>query len=483
MPQALIPFLPVAPLAAACVWALFVLVVEMFSSGRRFTGVAWLSAIGLVGMAAVTLLPEVRGVYGGSIAVDNYTIYFTLLTCALATGAVLLSVDYLPDAGITKGEYYPLMLFAVVGVVVMASATDLMVMFIGLETMSMAVYVLAGILRNDLRSNEAALKYFLLGAFASALLLYGIALIFAMTGSTVLAHIFAAISAPDPAAGDHLLLMLGAGLVVVGFGFKIAAVPFHLWAPDVYEGAPTSVTAFMATVVKVGGFAAILRTVTVALSPLHADLQTMLWIGAAVTMTAGNFAALRQTSLKRMLAYSSIAHTGYLLIGVTVGTAEGGSAVLFYLAGYGVTNLAALGVVTAISRSGRRGDAIADYAGLSQTHPVLAAAMTVCMLSLVGMPPLVGFIGKLYLFQVALQAGFVWLVLIAVVNSVVSAAYYLGVVRTMYFEEPAEDALPSARPYAAFVVAVATVATIVIGLVPGPVLGAASRAFEKILLG
>jgi NADH-quinone oxidoreductase subunit N len=476
--------LPILPLVAGCAWALLVLVVEMFSSSRRFTGVAWLSLVGLVGIAALAFQPGEAVVYADALANDSYTSFFTVLTCAIGVGSVLLSIEYLPAAGVTKGEYYPLLLFAVLGVVVMAAATDLMVMFIGLETMSMAVYVLAGILRNDLRSNEASLKYFLLGAFASALLLYGIATLYAMTGSTTLVDISAALAKPGIAPADHNVMVIGAGLVLVGLGFKIAAVPFHLWAPDVYEGAPTSVTAFMATAVKAGGFAALLRTALVALQPLHDDLQYVLWAAAAVTMTVGNLIALRQASLKRMLAYSSIAHTGYLLMGLAAGTPEAGSAVLFYLAGYGVMNLVAFGVMIAVADGPRTAEKVSDYAGLSQTHPLLAAAMTVAMLSLTGIPPLVGFVGKLYLFQAAMQAGLVWLVVIACFNSVVSAAYYLGVVRTMYFEAPTEGSeLPPATTYAGVVVAVTTVLTVLLGVIPASVLGAAARAFKVVLLG
>lgn len=471
------------PLLVGSAWALLVLVVEMFSTDRRFHGVAWLTILGLAVVTLLSLQPSFTGIYGDALAADSYAVFFNVLTASVAVGAILLSIDFLPEAGIVKGEYYPLLLFAVLGVVVMAAATDLVVMFLGLETMSMAVYVLAGILRNDLRSNEASLKYFLLGAFASALLLYGIATIYALTGSTVLTEIASAITTTEPTGPDRVLLLLGAGLLLIGLGFKIAAVPFHLWAPDVYEGAPTSVTAFMATAVKAGGFAALLRTSTVALAALHVELYDVLWAASLVTMTAGNLIALRQESLKRMLAYSSIAHTGYLLMGVTAATAKAGSAVLFYLATYAAMNLAAFGVMIAVARGSRGGEKIADYAGLSQTHPMLAAAMTVAMLSLTGMPPLAGFVGKLYLFQAALEAGLVWLVIFAVFNSVVSAAYYLGVVRTMYFESPSGEARPACGAYAGFVVAVATGVTIVLGLAPAPVLGASARAFRDILLG
>lgn len=476
--------LPVLPLLAGSVWAMFVLVVEMFSSNRRFTGVAWLSILGLAGVAALALQPGVSSVYADALANDSYASFFTVLVSVLGIGAIALSIDYLPVAGIHKGEYYPLTLFAVLGVVVMAAATDLIVMFVGLETMSMAVYVLAGILRNDLRSNEASLKYFLLGAFASALLLYGIATLYVITGTTSLAAIGQALAVKNMAGPDHLVAVLGAGLVLIGLGFKIAAVPFHLWAPDVYEGAPTSVTAFMATAVKAGGFAALLRTAFVALAPLHVDLQGVLWAASAVTMTVGNLVALRQISLKRMLAYSSIAHTGYLLMGVVAGTPAAGSAVLFYLAGYGAMNMVAFGVMISVADGPRSAERISDFAGLGKTNPMLAAAMTVAMLSLTGMPPLVGFVGKLYLFQTALQAGLTSLVVLGCMNSVVSAAYYFGIVRTMYFEEPAVGVVrPAPTAYATAIVAVSTVLTVLLGVAPSAILGAAARVFKGVLLG
>jgi len=486
MPQTLTmtSLLPVLPLLAGSIWALVVLVVEMFSTSRRFTGVAWLSVLGLVGVIAIALQPAPADVYVSALARDGYTTFFTVLACVLGIAAILLSIDYLPAAGINKGEYYPLMLFAVLGVIIMAAATDLIVMFVGLETMSMAIYVLAGILRNDLRSNEASLKYFLLGAFASALLLYGIATLYALTGSTTLGEIATALARPGIPPNDHLIMVLGAGLVLVGLGFKIAAVPFHLWTPDVYEGAPTSVTAFMATAVKAGGFAALMRTAVVGLAPLHGDLQGVLWGLSAITMSVGNLIALRQTSMKRMLAYSSIAHTGYLLMGVVAGTAAGASAVLFYLVAYGAMNLVAFGIMTAVANGPRAAEKISDYAGLSQTHPLLAGAMTISMLSLTGMPPFAGFVGKLYLFQTALAQGYVVLVVVACFNSVLSAAYYLGVVRAMYFEAPPEiDTLAKPTPVAATVVGLAAVVTVAAGVLPAGLFGIVARVFKLVLAG
>ncbi len=471
------------PLIVACAWGLLVLVAEMFSSGKRFTGIGWLTIVGLAvvgGLSYTTGITEVT--FAGALALDGFASYFNLLLCGLAVLAVLMSIDYVPASGIVRGEYYPLLLFAVAGLLVMVAATDLIVMFLGLETMSMAVYVLAGVHKAKPRSNEASLKYFLMGAFASALLLYGIALLYTITGSTVLGDIATALQTNQYSAADRLVLDLALGLLLIGFGFKIAAVPFHLWTPDVYEGAPSSVTVFMATAVKAGAFAALIRTVPVALLPLLDNLTPLLWVAAAVTMTVGNFAALRQTSLKRMLAYSSIAHTGYLLVGLTAGTADASAAVLFYLTVYGVMNMGAFGVMIAVARRDEGCEEISHLAGLSRNHPMLAAAMTVCMLSLMGMPPLGGFIGKFYVFAAAVEAGYVGLVVIAVLNSVVSAVYYLGVVRAMYFESGGLE-LEGPRPYAAVAVGGAAIATVLLGVVPTPILGAASRALQAVVLG
>jgi NADH-quinone oxidoreductase subunit N len=476
-------WLLLAPLLTASVWAIVVLLAEMFVVGRRYVTIGWLSVVGLgVTAYSATGLGAGTGVFGDAVALDGLTSYTTIAACTFAAVAVLMAMDYLDVAEIRGGEYYPLVLFAVVGIVVMAAATDLVVMFLGLETMSMAVYVLAGIRKREPRSNEAALKYFLLGAFASAFMLYGIALVYAAAGSTMLAQIQAAAVSVDASARS--LLVVGAAMLLVGFGFKVAAVPFHLWTPDVYEGAPTSVTAFMATVVKIGAFAALIRTLTIALAPIAADLSLALWIGAAATMTVGNVVALRQTSIKRMLAYSSIAHSGYLLVGAAAATSGAASAMLFYLVAYGAMNLGAFGVVMTLARQGEGGDRIADLAGLGQSRPMLAVAMTLCMLSLTGIPPLGGFLGKLYLFTEALEAGQTTLVVVAVLNSVVSAFYYLGVVRVMYFENPRGGIEPLApRPYLWAGTALAVAATVALGLVPGAVLGGAARALQAVLLG
>lgn len=474
-------FQTVAPLLLASGWAILVLIAEMFAANRRHVGIGWLCVVGLGAVAWSARTPASEPVFGAAIALDGLTCVSIQMLCALSIVAILMAIDYLPRTGVQGGEYYPLLLFAVVGLIVMAAATDLIVMFLGLETMSMAVYVLAGVWKREPRSSEAALKYFLLGAFASGFMLYGIALVYGAAGSTALIDVSAA-AASKLGSDESMLLFLGIGLLLVGFAFKIAAVPFHLWTPDVYEGAPTSVTAFMSTAVKLGAFAAMIRTVMIALAPAADQLTGVLWATAVVTMTVGNVVALRQTSLKRMLAYSSIAHTGYLLVGLTAGTREGAAAMLFYLAAYGAMNLAAFGVMMILSRRGDGAERISDYAGLGQSSPMLAVAMTLCMLSLIGIPPLGGFMGKVYLFSAALAAGHSLLVVIAVLNSVLSAAYYLGVVRVMYFDSARAAPAPSGGHLMVATLA-AVAAILILGIAPSAVLEAARGAAEAIVLG
>jgi NADH-quinone oxidoreductase subunit N len=469
------------PVVLASVWAIVVLIAEMFSSSRRYRGVGWLSIVGVTHVAYVACCGGTRGAFGSAIALDGFTAYFVVLAAALTAVCVLAALDYLDLTEIVGGEYYPLLLFAFVGIVVMAAATDLIVLFVGLETMSMAVYVLAGIWKRDARSNEAALKYFVMGAFASGFMLYGIALLYGATGSTVLAEIAASFGTAAPSN----LALLGMGMLTVGLAFKVSAVPFHLWTPDVYEGAPTSVTAFMSTAVKAAGFAAAVRILSVALAAAAGQLELVLSALAVVTMTVGNFVALRQTSLKRMLAYSSIAHTGYLLVGLAAGTTGAAAAILFYLAAYGAMNIAAFAVLMSVARRGEQVEEVADLAGLGTSRPLVAAAMTIAMLSLTGIPPLGGFTAKLYLFTAALDAGKTGLVLVALGNSVVSAAYYLGVVKTMYFDPaPAtsHDAGAS-RPHLAVALAITIAVTVLLGVSPSAVLDAAANAMEGVLTG
>ena len=377
---------------------------------------------------------SVRSLFSGMFVHDDFTVFFTLLFCSIGAIAVLLSWDYIKRTHINQAEYYVLLLSATLGMILMAASNDLITIFLGLELMSLALYILVGFRRTRLESNEAALKYFLLGAFASGFLLYGIALIYGSTGSTNLSVIGRFLTGSP--LTDNPLFITGTLMLLVGFLFKVSAVPFHMWTPDAYEGAPTSITAFMSAGAKAAGFAALLRLLLHVLGGAQAQWAPLLgWI-AMITMTVGNVTALLQTNLKRMLAYSSIAHAGYLLVAVVAGGRDGASAALFYLAVYSVMNLGAFGILTLLGREREERVVIGDLAGLGFRQPVLGLMMTVFMLSLGGIPPTAGFVGKVYLFGVALKAGLVPLVIVGVLNSVVSVYYYLRVTVALYMDEP-----------------------------------------------
>jgi NADH-quinone oxidoreductase subunit N len=369
------------------------------------------------------------------IAVDDFRYVTDWLFLGSAGLTVLLSFEYLEREQLLAPEYYLLLLFATIGMMLMGGGADLIVVFLGLELMSIAVYVLAGIDRRSPRAAEAALKYFLLGSFASGFLLYGIALIFGATGTTNLTLIGLQIELLS--LSDHPMLLVGVALLLVGFAFKVAAVPFHMWAPDVYDGAPTPVTAYMATAVKAAGFAALFRVIGVAL--LDAGVWREVVYGLAIaTMIGGNVVALAQTSLKRMLAYSSVAHAGYLLVAVAVGSAAGASAFIFYLVAYTLMTLGAFAVLAVKGRRGESDVRIDDLAGFSQRHPWLAFVLALCMLSLLGFPPTAGFLGKWYILVATVEAGQGILAATLVLTSVLSAGYYLPVIMAMYMRpEPA----------------------------------------------
>ncbi len=474
-----IAWLPLCPLIVVAVAAVVVLLagVRVRDDASEGLGaltlallvVAFIFALGLVGRSGVA--------FAGAIALDNFAAFFEIVILMSAALVVLMSIDYLPARGLSAAEYYSLLLFATFGMMLMATGGDLIVIFVGFEVMSISVYVLAGFLRRNLKSNEAAIKYFVMGAFSTAFLLYGIALIYGATGTIKLGPIRAALSGPMAA---NPLLLSGLGLMLIGFGFKVAAVPFHMWTPDAYEGAPTPVTAFMAVGVKLGAFAGFIRIFMVHLGPVSGDWSWVLWVVAALTMTVGNLVALVQSNVKRMLAYSAIAHAGYILVGMAAAGSQAGGAVLYYLLGYAFPNLGAFAVVIALERRGVGGDLIADYRGLAARHPALAAAMAIFMLSLTGVPPLSGFLGKFYLFTAALNAGFVWLVIIAVLNSVVSAYYYISVIVAMYMSEGGvEPGALDRQPALIAALAVAAIATVLIGVYPEPYITGALHAFNS----
>jgi NADH-quinone oxidoreductase subunit N len=476
-------WMPLLPLVVVAAGAMGVLLagVQVDDEDSGALGVLSIALFAVAGILALFLSGNVSEVFfSGALSTGDYTAYFELLILFAAAMTALMSLDYASDQELAGAEYYALLMFAALGMMLMAAADDLIVIFLGLETMSIAVYALAGFMRRDPRSNEAALKYFLLGAFSTGFLLYGIALIYGATGSIKLQPIEAALSRPTT---DNALLLAGVGLLLIGFAFKVAAVPFHMWTPDAYEGAPTPVTGLMAVGVKLAAFAAFARIFMAHLGPLGPQWTMVLWVVAALTMTVGNFAALVQTNIKRMLAYSAIAHAGYVLVGMAAADSpRAGGAILYYLLGYAFTNLGAFAVVVALERRGAIRDDIADYRGLARRHPALAAAMALFMLSLTGVPPLAGFFGKFYVFAAALDAHLVWLVIIAVLNSVVSAYYYLAVIVAMYVQEGgAEPVVLGARPALVATLAVAALGTILIGLFPQPYVAAASRAFASAL--
>jgi NADH-quinone oxidoreductase subunit N len=457
----LLPFLIVAGTALATIIA------DLWTEGPDREGLGWIGLAGLLAtaIAAVALWNTRASTLSDTLVVDRYGLFFTLLFCVTSSLTLLMSMSYLEITDIPTGDYYSLIMLSTVGMVLMASATDLIVIFLALEVMSIAAYVLAGIARRDLRSNEAALKYFLLGAFATAFLLFGIALLYGATASTALPVIAARIA--QAGTDQAALVTAGIALLLVGFAFKVAVVPFHVWAPDVYEGAPTAVTAFMAVGIKAAGFAAFVRVFLHTLLPLSADWRGILWLLAVLTMTVGNVTALRQRNIKRMLAYSSIAHAGYLLVGMVAGGELGGSAVLFYLLAYAFMTLGAFAVVIALGRRGQANETIDDYAGVGFRSPFLGLAMAVFMLSLAGFPPLAGFIAKFYIFSAAVKAGYVGLAVIGMLNSVVSVYYYLGVLVRMYMVEgDLTVASPTSRPYLFASLLVTVIGTLAVGLFP-----------------
>jgi NADH-quinone oxidoreductase subunit N len=427
----------------------------------------------LLGVALATIAVTLLAVFSfagldetisrGLLAIDGFATFFKVVVLLSAAITVLMSAPYLRVEGLKAGEYYFLILCATLGMMFMASGLELITLFIGLETMAMSFYVLAGYLKPNPRSNEAAVKYFLLGAFSLGILLYGMSLLYGATGTTRLAGIAAALAGQETSA----VLVLAVILVGAGMGFKIAAVPFHMWAPDVYEGAPTPVTAFLSVGSKAASFAMLLRIFVEGLPALGDEWKTMFWVLAAITMTVGNIAALTQSNLKRMLAYSSIAHAGYLLIGVVVGTERGVAAMLVYLGVYLFMQLGAFAIVTAMRRSDIIGDELKDLNGLFKRSPAVGFAMLCFMLSLGGIPPTAGFMGKMWLFGAAVDAGEIWLVVIAVVNSAISAYYYLRVVVFMWINEDEPAGSPiTLGPAMVLALGIAVLGTLVLGVYP-----------------
>ncbi len=472
--------------------ALVIILVEVSITRNKGT-LQLIASIGvLIAIAVAALIKPPSGlVFNGMIASDLFAVYIKILLLGVTFLVVLISRDYIKDLNFRHGEYYAMILLTTVGMMILAASTNLITLFLGVETMSIALYVLAGFRWERERSTEAALKYLLLGAFSTGFLLYGIALIYGATNGMIgYYEIGKAISNMDIAETKPLHLYAGIGLVMIGMLFKVAAVPFHFWSPDVYQGAPTSITAFMSTGPKAAAFIAFLKLFGWALPDLSIVWQPALGIIAAITMIAGNLIALAQRDIKRMLAYSSVSHAGYLLLGVLAAgnvdvRTEAASGIFFYLVAYYLMNLGAFTVAILINRARKNGDyQIDDYKGLAASHPWLSTMMAVFMISLTGIPPTAGFFGKLYVFSAAVNAGFVTLVVIGVLASVVSAYYYLRIVVFMFMQKAEADADPKVRvaPEFAFVIGICAIIILLLGILPGRLMQKANQGAESIVV-
>ncbi|MBI4789078.1 MAG: NADH-quinone oxidoreductase subunit N [Chloroflexi bacterium] len=458
----------IAPALIVAISAIVVLLAELVTPAARKRWLGYLSILGLVvaAVAAIGLWGPSVSAFRGMVIADNFGIFLTVVIIIGAALSILLSMDFVHTHKIEQGEYYVLLLASVAGMIVMATATDLIIVFLGLELLSLPLYILAAFKRENGPSLEAGLKYFLLGAFSSAFFLYGIALIYGATGTTQL-ETLARFIKPSSAIND--MLLVGFGLLLAGFAFKVALVPFHWWTPDVYEGAPTAVTAFMSVGGKAAAFGAFFRAFLVAVPAPAIDWRIALAVIAVLTMTLGNVAALLQSNIKRMLAYSSIAHAGYILIALVAAGSNGTTGALFYLLAYTVTNLGAFGAIIALSDGERERLEIADFAGVARGHPLVAAVMAICLLSLAGFPPFAGFIGKFLIFGAAVENGWAWLAVVGVLNSLISAYFYLRPVVQMYMHEPVEGwAEVRVAPLVGLALALAVFAVIALGLFPSP---------------
>lgn len=467
-------FLLSAPLLFLSIMATALMVIDALikkSSKVTFT-VSWVSLLVTAALSSLTLTKSGTA-FNGMITLGSFGAFFDILFCTAGVLTLLAARPYMQREGLEQDEFHSLIMFAVSGMMLIAHAANLLTLFIGIEVMSVCFYVLAGYTRNSARSIEAALKYFLLGSFATGFLIYGMALIYGATGSMSYNLIFAAAGQPlqFPA-----LMMIGIGLLIIGLSFKAAAFPFHQWAPDVYQGAPTVVTAFMSTAGKVAAFAALMPIIAIVAPAGGTKLQMVLALLSATTMLVGNISALAQTNIKRMLAYSSVAHAGYLMMGLvaestTTGypilSSPGANGIMFYLTAYLFMQLGAFVIVSVLEKHGEKNLELSDYAGLSKRHPVLAALMAMFMLSLAGIPPFAGFFGKYYLFTAAIEAGYTWLTVVAVLSSVISVYFYIGLIVKMYFTEPNEESqMGGETGLAGITLILSSAAVVLLGLLP-----------------
>lgn len=472
----------VLPETALLVFAFIMLVFVPLRKKKLIAPAVALLAVIVSLVMVIISWNQQRSGYYDMVVCDNFALFCKLIFLFVTGAAILLSRDFLARKNVDRPEYYVLLLISAAGMMIMVSSANLMVIFLGLEIMSLPLYVLAGYFRGNLKSNEAAAKYFFMGAFASAFFLYGIALVFGGTGTTDLHKIFMATGIAMQ--NNHLYLLAGAGLVLIGFAFKIASFPFHMWVPDVYEGAPTPVTAFFAVGPKAAGVAVLLRIFMVGFGGIYQNFAPIFWVLAFATMTTGNILALMQDDVKRMLAYSSIAHAGYLLVAVTAGSGEAVSAALYYLLAYGFFNMGAFAILIIMESKSGGSNHIDTFRGLSSRRPWLAVALALFMFSLAGFPPTAGFFGKFYIFSAAVKAGYVWLVVLAVINSLISVVYYLRPIKAAFFDKPDEETVASRIDFGPMI-AVALVLTAAgalgLGLFPGYFLKLATESVFLIM--
>jgi len=460
-----------APELVLCTFGILVMLAEPFVPRKRSGFVAFLALLGAGAALAATRLSWAHPgtAFYGLVRVDDFSIFLHFVVGAVAVLVILGSRDYLEREGLHRGEFYALVLFATAGMGVMVSAQELVTAFIGLEISSISSYILASFRRNAPKSNESAMKYFLLGSFATSFFLYGVALVYGATGTTLLSRM-------DSAGGNPTLLRLGLGMIFIGLAFKVASAPFQLWTPDVYEGAPTPVTALLSSGPKAAAFALLLRIFDTVFAASQLWVWAI-WVSAALTMFAGNLAALVQSNVKRMLAYSSIAHAGYILVAFAARNELGTAAVLFYLVAYALMKLGAFTMVTHLGGEGERRLEINDYAGLGSQQPVAAAFLTLYLFSLLGLPVTAGFLGKFYIFNAALKSHLVWLAVLLAINTVIGAYYYLRVIVVMYMREPQKEWAAAPIPRAVALVLVLTAAgTLYLGLFPNYVMEFATQS-------
>jgi NADH-quinone oxidoreductase subunit N len=477
MPEVLLQYQPILPEIALTIAAAMLLMYGVFTPDEPSDVPGWLAVLVLIGTGALVVSqePGTAQLFDGAVMVDDFARFMKVLILIGSALAIILSFDFLRAAHVLKFEYPVLIMLCTVGMMLMASSNNLISLYLSLELQSLAIYVLAAFRRDHVLSSEAGLKYFVLGALSSGLLLYGCSLVYGFTGTTSYAGIVAAMNGAERSVG----LVFGLVFVLAGVAFKLSAVPFHMWTPDVYQGAPTPVTAFMASAPKVAAFAMLIRVVFDAFPGVAGDWQQIVIAVSVASMALGSFAAIGQRNFKRLMAYSSIGHVGYALVGLAPGTPEGVTGVLVYLAIYLAMTLGTFACILAMKRDGVHVEDISELAGLSRTKPMLAFLLAMLLFSLAGIPPLAGFFAKFYVFLAAIQAGYYWLAVIGVVTSVVGAFYYLAIIKTMYFDDPA----PAFEPMpgkVAFVLALSGIFTLFYFIAPGPLVAAATSAARSL---